>query len=303
VYVILPGKTRSFDYVLLVISAAYIGGASESFALIFLAILVGVLTYQIFFLKKRFSEVTSIKLLIGISILAYSFAFSYLAPGTEIRHSLLPHTTPGEKFIIGIKAVVKYFIRYLPEKLPYILLLSAPWLAVGHTYFGNKFSREVTIRIIRKTTVLFLLLLIIMFIPTVFIMSESGPDRALSVISLLTIIYFPFLFVMAGSLIDFEKTRTLRLMLIANYAVCFLLIYHLISQYSIVTKFSAAYADRMEIIESARNQNFKGILNLSPLPSSGLLYWDELSADTAFFTNKHLVSGLDLPFSVRLKSE
>lgn len=80
-------------------------------------------------------------------------------------------------------------------------------------------------------------------------------------------------------------------------------LYIIFSQFIISQKFAKAYDERLLIIENAKKNNYKGVLELQKLPLEGMLYWDELSTDTSYFTNKHLKAGLELTFGIKLKVE
>ena len=299
---IFSGKKKVEEFIFIGLLTSYIGGASESYALIFLALLFSAFFSRIFIQRKSLRDPANVKLIFGITLLLISFAFSYFAPGTEIRHSLLPQSTLDEKLIIGLKSIAKYFVRFIPGKLPYLLLFSVPWAAFGYRYFNKKYPASLLMRFMRNGTVIFILILFLMFLPTVFILSESGPDRALSVISLATVLYFALMFAIAGALIERKNVWNFRWMVILNCASCCLLIYHFYTQFTIASGFSNAYSQRMKLIEAERFAGRTAVLKVDPLPQEGMLYNDELSVDTGYFTNKHLRAGLNLPFAISLNS-
>ena len=79
------------------------------------------------------------------------------------------------------------------------------------------------------------------------------------------------------------------------------LIFTIYFQYGITKHFSQACDERLQSIDAALKNNLKGTLELNKIPPEGMLFWDELSEDTSYFTNKHLKDGLNLPFHVKLK--
>ena len=294
-------KNNFQTFLFILICSAYIGGASESFALIFLFSLGVILLYRKKLNMNRSFLSIDQKLILAISVLLLSFSFSYFAPGTEIRHSLLPHTPLLEKLQIFSKSYIKYFLRYLPDKIIYLLLFSIPWLYIGSHYLKNTFKENEVLKIIKNITLLFLVLLAITLLPTSFIMSETGPGRSLSIVSLLTVIYYSLLFSLLGIFIDTNKILNRILFTSLSLISILFLIFTIYFQYSITKHFSQACDERLQSIDAALKNNLMGTLELNKIPPEGMLFWDELSEDTTYFTNKHLKDGLNLPFHVKLK--
>ncbi len=297
-----PGNKFS-DFTGIVLTAIFIGGASESFALIFLSLLSFILIFRYKKLHIAFSNMTNIKLFTAIIVLAVSFSFSAFAPGTEIRHSLLPHTSIPEKIIIILKSYAKFFIRYLPGKIFYLILFSTPWLLLGAMIPKDRFTHSQLYKYFKRVTFFFLAAIFIMYVPTSMVMSEAGPDRALSVISFTTVFYFAFMFFIAG-LVSKIRQPQLRDVSIA-FAVfsSLIMLIHIYIQYSKGNAFTKAYDERMQLIQHATQNNFTGVLELKKMPDVGMLYWDEFSPDTSYFTNKHLRDGLGLHFTVKVVPE
>jgi hypothetical protein len=278
----------------------YIGGASESYAIIFMMILFISGIYRWLLQRRKLSDDINQKILIALFLIAVSFSFAAFAPGTAIRHSLLPDSTLSEKIWVVIKSFVKFFIRYLPTHGAFLLLFSFPWMYIG-IYLNESRDTVVPKYLFRNITCVFIALLIVMIAPTAIIMSETGPDRALSIISLATAAYFAFAcFCLGNYFSERIKGRTFILIIYSLTAIAFLA-FNIHKQKIIADRFTIAYNERMKIIDSHLTSGNKGELELPALPESGMLYWDELSTDTSYFTNVHLKKGLNLPFQVKLK--
>jgi hypothetical protein len=299
--IIFNQKKRSIDYFTIALSTTFIGGASESFALIFLMIILSILFFRIAQLKKTIFDETNIRLIASLIILAISFSFSVFAEGTLIRHSLLPHTTLIEKVVIVFKSFIKFFIRYLPGKLFYFLLFSVPWLVLGNICKKDILLEGFPLKKIGVITKIFIGLIFLMYIPTASVMSETGPDRALSIISFTTTFYFAIVFFIAGLHISFDSPLLKKITLLFSTLAAIVLCFHIYNQYTKVSVFLKAYNDRMRNIQNASMDNLSGTLSLEKMPDEGMLYWDELSTDTSYFTNQHLRDGLRLTFKVKLK--
>jgi hypothetical protein len=284
----------------IILSSAFIGGASESFALIFIFLIAAILSYKLFKLKENIKKQTSIRLIFALIILISSLLFSVFAPGTSVRYSLLPHPSIIEKLWIAVKAFIKYFVRFLPGKILFLILFSFPWFFAGSVNTIKIQHLDFAKRIL-KLTMLFIVLIAIFFIPTTFVLSETGPGRALSIVSLATTFYFAILFFMIGQ--QFSRQRKLIAFIFLG---CFIFSVSYIlktikSQSTIVKNFAFEYDKRMIIIDSANKDNYQGNLILEKLPEHGFLYSEELSPDTSYFVNKHLKAGLQLPFSVSVE--
>ena len=294
-------KNIFLTFIFIIVCSAYIGGASESYALIFLFSLIAIFLYRKKLNINKSFTIIDYKLILAISALLLSFSISYFAPGTEIRHSLLPHTPILEKLQIFSKSYIKYFLRFLPDKIIYLLLFSFLWLYIGSKYLKKSFKEKEVIKTIKNITLLFLVFLVVTLLPTSFIMSETGPGRSLSIVSLLTVIYYAILFSLLGIFIDTNKIFYKILLSSLSLISILFLIFTIYSQYKVAKLFSQACDERLQSIKTALLNNQKETLELNKIPPEGMLYWDELSEDTTHFTNKHLRDGLNLPFQVKLK--
>ncbi len=294
-------SNNSINYSLIILTSAFIGGASESYALLFLFFLSLTFLYRWKRQKNKITERTTLRLLIAIVVLTISFSISILAPGTSIRYSLLPHPPLIEKFWIIVKAIIKYFVRFLPEKFIYLFIFSMPWFFFGSFNKGSGYTKIKAGITMINISLLFFITLIILFIPTTFIMSETGPDRALSIVSLITTVYFAILFFLFGTMFNPNSLWWKRTQIIFSLAAISFLILTILNQYPIIRNFTKAYNERMKDLDKAKTEKYNGVLELNKLPSSGYLYWAELSQDTSYFVNKHLKEGLELPFSVTIK--
>jgi hypothetical protein len=98
-----------------------------------------------------------------------------------------------------------------------------------------------------------------------------------------------------------NSLKWIRTQIIFSLAAVSFLIFTIFNQYPVIRNFNKAYNERMKNLDKAKNEKYNGVLKLNKLPSSGFLYWAELSRDTSYFVNKHLKEGLDLPFSVTIK--
>jgi hypothetical protein len=289
-------------YLIIVFTSLFIGGASESYAMIFITIVSFLFALSIYS-KAGIIRRNHPALLTALIVLIISFFIAYLAPGTEIRHSLLPQTSVIEKVIVLEKSIVKYFIRYLPSNVIVIFLFSAPWFYFGRIYMKDKFERKTIVRFLKTSSLVFIVLLLIMFVPTALVMSEIGPGRALSIVSFFTALYFAVFFATAGSLTGIKNNVQNFILLTTSIWSIVFLSYSFAKEYQSASLFATSCDERIRTIETAVDNNFEGILVLPKIAPAGMLFWDELSTDTNYYTNQHLKKGLNLNFHVSLKSE
>lgn len=295
--------------IIAVIASIFIGGASESYALIICSSFILLLTIlnvqnifsysglpKILFRNKKINT----KIILVVLLIGASFFISVMAPGTDVRQSLLPHTSFADKMFVAAKSFAKIYIRYLPEKFPLLVLLSAPWLIAGFNV-RSKLTYPQVKKIFAFISILYVILTAIVAVPTSLVMSEAGPARAWSVLALLSSAYFSFLFLLAG--MSMQNIRLMRTILVTDGALIILfLVYTMSKQLPLAAGFSGAYDSRIKKIEAAKNEGYRGVLELEKIPDSGYLYFDELSSDTSYFTNSHIRKGLSLPFGVAVKN-
>ena len=132
-------------------------------------------------------------------------------------------------------------------------------------------------------------------------MSETGPDRALSIISLTTAIYFAVVFYLLGTGLRFHTKLSKIFVLISGALIGLFMCLTLFNQYKLSKKFVTEYDIRATLLQGKKVNNQTQLFELNKLPPSGMLYWEEISKDTSYFVNQHLKLGLNLPFSVKLK--
>jgi hypothetical protein len=298
----LNNKYRFYTPILLIFSSLYIGSASESFAVLTLLFSILFVTF-----KMRSEGIEAFKanpknrtLLFMMILIFASFLLSTLSPGTFNRNDLLPTLSIWQKSEILIRSLGKVIIQYLPSKIHLFLILGIPWLAFG--FYIQEMSQYKTKAIIRNISLTILLTgmaILVSLFPTVFILGEIGPARALLIITLIFTLSFAFLFTLTGMLFN-RESHTIKITSFAFFFSIIYLFYQNIYQYRVTKVFSETYDERIRRIDELKKMNFTGIAELSPLPASGMNYHAELSTDTSFFVNQHWKKGLQLKYNVVL---
>ncbi len=295
-------KKRFYRPALIVFASLYIGSASESFAAIL--ILFSTL-FMVFKIREEgienFKSNPKNKTLITSVILVFiSFLISTLSPGTFHRNELLPSLSLIEKLSVLIRSFGKIFIQYLPSKLYLFILLSVPWLAFG---FYIQEITAITMKNVLKnigiTIVLTAITILICLLPTVFILGEMGPARALSMITLVLTTSATIIFTLFGMLLRSES-QIIKVIHVAFFLIVTYLFYINIKEFRASKQFAESYDERIQKINDLKSSNFIGTLELSSLPTSEMLYNSELSYDSTYFVNQHWKKGLELKYNVVL---
>ena len=138
-------KFTLLNSLVLIICSLFIGGASESFAVItllflFLALLISLSKIQR--IQALFQRSKKQKIILSILLLSASFAITAIAPGNAIRLSVLPHSTPVHQLIMPFKSWLKFSFLLLTHHFSTTLLFSLPFL-----FFGEKMKSEKAISV------------------------------------------------------------------------------------------------------------------------------------------------------------
>jgi len=304
-------QTRNLrvSYFGIVVCMIYTGGGSEVFSAVF-SLLTTFFLIICYRKADNFSSFISStlnrKLMVFYFALLLAFLIVIIAPGNYARASLLPPSNFFYSFVITAKSCVKFFVLFVPLQLLYIITFSVPFLLIGKSIkvkHRNLFARTFRFLFLR-ITVFFVIVIFIFFFVIAYLMVEAGPARVWLLGSFLFVIYLCLIAFYAGY-IEVLKTKIINALSILSFVfgISFML-FHLINQYSIVTKYSAALDSRNEfLIKKNKTVTRDTLIILPPLPPSGMLYSSEIRADTNYFTNQALRLGYDLKFHVIVENK
>ena len=180
------------------------------------------------------------------------------------------------------------------------VILGLPWIAFG--FYIQEMMQNNTKTILKNLILTLILTCAAIFIslfPTVFILGEIGPARALLIITLILTISFAILFTLTGMLFR-KESHILKISSIAFFFSIIYLFYENIKQYRVTKVFAETYDERIARIVELNNENFTGIAEFSPLPAPGMNYHAEFSTDTLYYVNQHWKKGLQLKYNVVL---
>lgn len=300
-YILLDEQYKGFHIPIIIIAAGFIGGASESFALVN----VFLLSAYLFVSNGRFKKYPerNRKIILCLIFLLLSFAVTMLAPGNEVRLSFLPKVSFGQSIWIQLKSFIKIFLIKTPPTLHYLFLFSFPWFVLGK-YFSDPSQKQplTTVFASLKNYVLLVAGLIFVFlVPTSYIMSELGPDRTLSHISFLVAFSFAALFFHLGRKMEIRENIFKVLKVSTLVLSAMITFYQLSNQYSVTQKYAAAVDKRIELLKDSDKTTGKNIIELESLPSPGMLYSAEISRDVSDYRNQFLKKYTGIKKEIRVK--
>lgn len=284
-------------YMLIIFSAAYIGGSCEPLAAV---TMVTIVTLFIYTLRYNFNSINRDNMLLKCALaflfITATFTISMSGDGHLVRSSFLPVVSPGIKSWILVKSFIKMIFFYLPSKLMICLLFSFPWMLLGLTSSVTKING----RILRLSTIAFIALVILSLAPVVFVMSEMGPERSWTQISFYLTAYCSLLAFYAGTAMSKRLNPESALKIYAGIATLYILATALpaaIKNY----QYRKSYDERMFVIDEAKTAEQKTtVIALEPLKEPGWYHSAEISADPYYFTNVHLKRYLGLDFNVKV---
>lgn len=156
-----------------------------------------------------------------------------------------------------------------------------PWMLLGQEMpSGEKVELKKLLPQFIKSLFVVDMLLFILILPASWILYELAPDRALSQVSLLLTIYSSFVFFYIGYKVKMEKKFSERIVSVALVLTVFVLSFHIYNQYSITSKFADEYDKRIKYVMQENSLGRKNTVFFEHLPPSGMIYSDELSADS-----------------------
>jgi hypothetical protein len=118
-------------------------------------------------------------------------------------------------------------------------------------------------------------------------------------ISVLTVIYISIVFFLLGgtyAILNKQVFILHRASLIIYITVCF---YQIFNQGLTTFEYAKKYDERIEFV--IQNCTTNNTLTLENLPSSGLLFSAEISADSAHFSNQHFKKGLGVDCKLKTR--
>lgn len=311
IHAFLNNGSTGFNLLLIFIAGLFIGGSSESYALVNLFLLSGFLFLanirfpKLPFLHLPTSKKLNIKLTIALIAVLIGFAITMAAPGNGVRYDALPHPSKAMLGWILIKSFIKIAFIRTPLNLPMLLLFGLPWFLLGNRMQKN--SSVVSFARFSKSALpylcIFLTMIIVFLIPTSLVMAELGPDRALSFVSFFIALSFSAGLFWAGMRLSVGK-RTIHLLKIGIPATMIILLaYQTTNQRQITSAYARSYDSRNNQLKTVEQKKEDSIIVLDSLKPSGMLYSAEISTNPNHFSNQFLKASIGLNHEVQVRSK
>jgi hypothetical protein len=311
IYAFLNNCSTGFNLLLIVIAGLFIGGSSESYALVNLFLLGGYLFFgnirfsRLPFLHFTTSKNMNLKLAIALIAVLIGFAITMAAPGNGVRYNALPHPSYAMLLWIQMKSFIKIVFIRTPLNLPILLLFGAPWFLLGNRM--QKKNSVVSFSQFLKSALPYLFivltLIFIFLVPTSLVMAELGPDRALSFVSFFIALSFSTGLFWAGMRLSVDK-RAIHLLKIGIPAsMIILLTYQTTNQRQITAAYARSYDSRNIQLKTLKQKNEDSIIVLDSLKPSGMLYSAEISTNPNHFSNQFLKASIGLNRDVQVRSK
>jgi hypothetical protein len=297
---ILRQRVSLFDYMLIFLCGFYIGGSCGPLSLttVLLLLIMLILIYVLRIENERKRQLNR-KILLSICALGLFFFLQYIAPGNRIRESFFREISIIESIILNVKMTGIIVLKRLPLSLLIDLILTFPIaLMIQPSSIANyvNWMRNVLI-----STIIFGFLIFIFQWSITFKTQDVGAYRTLFFIQTLSLFFSGTFWILTAKygILERLKSSLEKMKTGLLYAYVLTLLFLLYHQFIITRKYHAATTDRNAYVRTHHQK--EALIELNPLPPSGMLCSAELSTDTAFFSNVHYKQGLQLKCKVRRK--
>jgi len=239
--------------------------------------------------------------MIAFISLVVSLGVAWLGPGRSLRQEALPEFTASTLLLLPFKSAAYFLLTQMPVKLHWIVLYLLPWMTLRKIIQPEAVATPPQVfQKIGRSTLMFLLFVVIHYFITVFLLRSYPPYRtSLPVIAALVLLCASSGWRLGALL---PSPRAVRITAGVYTVVSLLLLGELISQ---AVRTAPAYAKAVDarMNELALRAGQNGVTEVTPLPPAGLLYSAEISGDTAHFSDRFLKNYLHLNGAVRKKAE
>ncbi len=312
-----PSK-NPFSFVLLAFLFVFVGSAVENMAFTYIVMLSGYLFILcLFFYKPNFSGLATyliklpttrlhlLKVVLAWVISVISFVISVLAPGNQVRLRGLGITS----FDLGSllwevrKNIPHFFHDILVSNFGYFYCLIFVMCYVG-THFRKKEGlneERLAIRLFIAVP-LFILLLLCCIIPSIYASRGIGPERSLTIIAFLLVVFVAYFAFQIGYATLFPKK-------IAFVLACFSLLtfgydarFRLINEVYGLRIYAQEYDQQINYLLEMKAKKNKKAVELPPItyPPASVIRCP-LSSDSTHWVNMDFAESLQLGFKVYLK--
>lgn len=282
---ILYTKRNWFKIIPVLLFSILVGGGSEIVAISYLTVLVSIKVFE-----NRFPKHNQVFWTLTFVITTVALVFGLFGEGAQVRLEALPDNALGPKLLIGFKGYVSMLFIGLPKKLAVVLVAS---LSLSFILRMKAPRPSTTVLLGIADTVL-----MVTFILLGLIMSEMGPKRSWFHISIMLVVISVFLSMKFRPRGSWKKV-VLNLTLIGN-GMMGIYFWNLVkTEIPKAAEYHWALEQRTKKIHQKLAQGQR-IIELTPLPEPGILYWAEITTDPTAPENQQLslIYGEDVQFAL-----
>ncbi len=184
------------DYILVIVSGLYVGGASEPFLI---TLLLGIPFYSVITNQLALKQLFLSRIVIALFWFSILIAFLIELNGTGhgARSNVLPQTSLLSALGKSCYFTIKILFWHFPFHIIPLILFSVPWYYLGYINKSNTISSKLVPLYLKGILAIFILTYI-NTLPIVYLMGDYGPSRAWTPISFYSCIITAFLFYRTG---------------------------------------------------------------------------------------------------------
>jgi hypothetical protein len=279
-------KKSFFDFVILGVSAIYIGGSNEPLTFFIILSLLFLIS------KKKELAVSSI----GIILICSSFLINYLSSGTEHRDEITPNLAIIDLVLYTGYSSVKFLFFTIYKTFIPALLLSVPFYLLGKkTTQIHLIKNFNAVKELYLSAIAILLTVVTNQLLVVYVLGGLSPDRAGIASSIvIAIILVRYVFLLGNS--HQEKYSVLKNLIVVN--IISLVVFN-IYYFKVHLLYAKKVDERVEFIKEVDSKT----IFVKPLPNSGYIYSAEITTDADNFKNQHLRNGLGIKNDIVLTND
>lgn len=285
------GKT---EYIFITGSFAYVGAASEPFAIVVIMVLTAVVVYRAL-IKIGFS----FKYLFALLVTLSAFIINVISEGNEVRSSLLPPASGRVAVVNMVHAVLHLLVQHGFVFLGTLAAFFACWVFIGSQLSNNgykPFTKFKFLYVLAALVVLKLLWIFILF-PAAYTLGGVPPQRVQGGMFFITALFLCGIGIYTGlavgksKLIDLGGIVAISCILVGT---AFIFYKHI----GIEPVYAKTLKSREKLLNMYKEEDREKVLYLAPLPDPGFLYSAEITPDTNRAVNQQLKSGLGLGYNI-----
>ncbi len=286
----------TIKYFLVILLTAYIGNASEMFAIMMWLILFVQFVYLMKQKPFRFSKAMWIWA-IAMDLILIWILLSFFSEGNSQRQTDLGSHSLFDTFYYGLRFAGKIILVDIFGKIHFWIAFLLPFMM-----FGN-IRKELIMNYIslkRLFIISFLVFCIIAIVSLmqIYLLKSFPPYRATTAIWFIIFLMGILISIYLGSKLKAKLNSKLISLTIAIPIVLILIISW--SEIPVAAKYSRAFDGRIEKVFSNKNDSNNNI-KLAPLPKSGLLMSGEITPNSNHILNRHFAKMLGVEKGLEVK--